>query len=478
MSDPLDRVVEALRTAPVPPGPSAEVMAATVAAVTDRAKPLHAERRRRVMRIVGYGTAGTLAAGVLVAAGVLWVGAGSVTALEEALKKAERATSYRVVFTDRRGDATTEIATLHIQGTSFRLDKSNGAVVLQEITPNGVTTLTLDPLNSTARLVKFPGANPDAALAFVTDPLADFRNEKDWVVREADKEAIDGRAMRVYEITPVKPAPNRHPCKLWVDAASGLPVRMSETKGEQVERVRTYHAWNEKFDPKMFEMIVPEGYTLIEVDPDGTPKRKKGEQFVVLRRAADNAEKADSCRMETRTEAGGKVVRSWTIVRSGTRVRSESGHGTITVTDHATHMSLRLDAKTKQAQLGVSAPHKPHKIVTLEAAVLSGRLAAIVAEVGEGAEDTVRVLGPENINGRPTTAYQFTSPNGGFMPGRVWTVWIDPKTELPVRMRFSDPGDPEVNTLEFVAWGEKMDEALFRFDVPDGYKRVEPEPKK
>lgn len=63
------------------------------------------------------------------------------------------------------------------------------------------------------------------------------------------------------------------------------------------------------------------------------------------------------------------------------------------------------------------------------------------------------------------------------LPGGTWVLWVDPKTDLPARLRVNKPGRADkVATLEveFSDWDKEFDAKLFSTDVPAGFKVVEP----
>src|SRR5262245_27142925 len=96
--DYLEDAIGALRAAPIPACPSAELAAATVAAAQVRSTgspPVEPARhrlsRRTVMRYLSYGSAATAAAALV----ALWLFGGSAVALDDALKRVEAAKTVR-----------------------------------------------------------------------------------------------------------------------------------------------------------------------------------------------------------------------------------------------------------------------------------------------------------------------------------------------------------------------------------------------
>ncbi len=61
-------------------------------------------------------------------------------------------------------------------------------------------------------------------------------------------------------------------------------------------------------------------------------------------------------------------------------------------------------------------------------------------------------------------------------PPGDWVLWVDPKTELPVKMTYegkTTAGDKEVavhKVYEKFVWNTKLDDKLFEMKAPEGYK--------
>jgi hypothetical protein len=61
-----------------------------------------------------------------------------------------------------------------------------------------------------------------------------------------------------------------------------------------------------------------------------------------------------------------------------------------------------------------------------------------------------------------------------------WVIWVDPKTELPVKITYEGTtlvGDKEpklTKTIEGFSRNEKLDDNLFDTKVPDGYTEGTP----
>ena len=89
-------------------------------------------------------------------------------------------------------------------------------------------------------------------------------------------------------------------------------------------------------------------------------------------------------------------------------------------------------------------------------------------------KDAVRNLPDEKIDGRKTIVFR-AEIKGIPLPekGMVWKVWVDPKTELPVRMEFTavdEHGKPVSYAMYDIEFDRPFDPALFSFVPPAGYK--------
>src|SRR5262249_41491813 len=124
--DILDKAIGALRDVPVPDGPPAELVAATVGAINQRlarAAPAGPSRRRRTRRYAGYPAAGAVAVATL--AGVLGFGGSSAAArVQKALDNAAKAKSVKVtvmlINVEIEGKMT-HVQTMFRQGDMIRM---------------------------------------------------------------------------------------------------------------------------------------------------------------------------------------------------------------------------------------------------------------------------------------------------------------------------------------------------------------------
>ncbi len=189
-----------------------------------------------------------------------------------------------------------------------------------------------------------------------------------------------------------------------------------------------------------------------------------------VQKAIDNAEKASSVKVTATIENKGKVTHVHTVYRQGDAVRMETVQDAelpdkpVVVADLKTRKALTLLPATKTAtrsELGAQE--------TQAVAGMLGDFAGLKAHLGGGDDKAVKALGEEKIGDRKTTAYEITA--NGPIPG-VWKVWVDPKTDFPVRLRLAGEAKQSL-TFDFEDWNKKFDAKLFSQDVPEGYKLPE-----
>ena len=86
------------------------------------------------------------------------------------------------------------------------------------------------------------------------------------------------------------------------------------------------------------------------------------------------------------------------------------------------------------------------------------------------------------MNGTRTIVYRTDKVDMLLFEGKAKTnFWIDPNTDLPVKIVIQDrnPKSPTLLRLEQFSWNKPLDEELFKLDVPAGYtvrKVMGPEP--
>jgi len=261
--DPLDEATSALREIIVPPGPRQELTTATVAAVNNRlagttlaGEFAHRQRRRKLMRYIGYGTAIVIV--VATAAAVFWFSGSSAAAkVQKARDTAAKAKSVRVVV---KKAGTAECVSI-VQGDMIRNEEPGKSVIITDVKSR--KALELDLVRKTARWEDLDDAavrELSLGLASLGDELGFYSSDK---VTELPGEKIGERETKVFaiEITVKDLKGNDLTIKrtLWVDKKTDLPVRF-QCHDPTGDLISEFDSWNEEFDPKLFELKVPEGF--------------------------------------------------------------------------------------------------------------------------------------------------------------------------------------------------------------------------
>jgi outer membrane lipoprotein-sorting protein len=483
MTDPLDAAIGALRAAPVP-----QLPADLVTDVTSRlpAEPARASRRKKLMRYARYGAATAAAVALSVAAGLLWPAETSAAAhVHKALDNAAKAKSVKV--TARLVNAEVPGKMTHIQ-TMFRQDdmlRIETVWAPPEVPDKPVTvadlmtrqSLTLLPGLKTATRSTL-GVEESRGLAAVMGDFAGMTARltggDDKAVKAVGGEQIGGRRTKAYEIT-VKEPKVAHPgvWTVWVDPETELPVRLADS---QRALVLDFEDWNKDFDPKLFTLDVPAGYTLTE--PPAPPAESP---LVLLRRAADKAAKAKSVRLVFTREYEGKSEPMMTVhIRDGRSRwddRRPGKDGTLIV-DTAARTVLELNHKDMTAT---------RKTLEGAAARDAGDYHAVFFDplkvLRQTKDMTVKELGGEKLGGRAMRVYMCSHPGNQEHAAMTGVLWVDEKTNLPARLKLLQDGVvtegrkppyPRADTvIAFEDWDKEFDPKLFAQDVPAGYKVVE-----
>ena len=150
---------------------------------------------------------------------------------------------------------------------------------------------TIDFVSKTFTTVSMAG-RPDEQMA---DPIDTLVHLADKDVERVDDKMLDSRKSRVYKLLRVDVGGEHHTlkederAKLWVDAESGLPVRLEAEllppggDGKTKSSVAMEDLqWNKPLDPGLFKLEAPEGFKVI----DGNMGFRRGEPSALTRSSA------------------------------------------------------------------------------------------------------------------------------------------------------------------------------------------------
>jgi outer membrane lipoprotein-sorting protein len=276
--DILDDAAEALRNIAVPAGPPEDLVQETLARLRSEERTWEAnrlrERRRIMFRIARYGGLATAAAAVVVVLGSLWLmhqSAAAAPAFAAVVANVQKAKSVTFRMTQKLMPHSPTIpGKWYFQGDNARLEI---------VDPQGevAEAIVVDYRNKKGMKLNFvkKTAAPipvDKKMPTGFNPIDSLRKAKDSDAKFIGNEERDGRKTRVYEFTEVDVLGLRgkikegDTAKLWVDADSGLPVRMVlevsfMTNGKfKSSLIFEDFQWDKPLPADLFKLEVPPGF--------------------------------------------------------------------------------------------------------------------------------------------------------------------------------------------------------------------------
>jgi outer membrane lipoprotein-sorting protein len=398
------------------------------------------------------------------------------------LDKAAKAKSVKVIAKLMTQDKLTHVATYYRQGDVIRMETvwmppevPAKPVVVADLKTRKMITLV--PESKTAQRGTL-GAQESQALTAMMGNFAGMKagltGGDDKAVKAVGEERVGGRRTTVYELTVKVPLPGVW--KVWVDPETELPVRFTDAEGTR-RITLTFEDWNKEFDPKLFSLDVPEGYKL-----NDSPTPPAEQPVALLRQAAEKAAKAKSYRyvqIRIPQEDTAALPRRVTNLYRGPLQRQEgqdTAQPQIIIADWANKRVLQLDTAVKTASW--------IPVTDAEAAETRRQIAdlpRLVTDQFKGDPDyDLKERPRELVNGRPTRVIEARRKPGAKPAGpnesvvELSVVWVDAETGLPARfrMRSQEPAGPMETIGLFDKWNEEFDPALFKPDVPAGYKVV------
>jgi hypothetical protein len=290
--DLVDRATAALRATNIPAGPSPELIASTVEAMksppTVPAASRRPERKMTMARIVRYSgwTAAFVSVGV-VAGWLILFDRLAATAFADVIEKVKNAKSVSfvskiptIIQGSKRGVLEQKF---YIQGDSFRMEIPSAqaqAIVPPDAPPilmamiadaRQKKLLQLDYVGKTGQSIHADEKQWQAMSKGLANPIETLRRLKNDDAERLPDEVLNGKKTHVYRLKQGNvflgvTVGKDDPAKLWVDPATGLPVKIAvgdTEKGEQFIIFEQF-AWNQQLDPAMFSVELPAGFTVKE----------------------------------------------------------------------------------------------------------------------------------------------------------------------------------------------------------------------
>lgn len=194
-----------------------------------------------------------------------------------------------------------------------------------------------------------------------------------------------------------------------------------------------------------------------------------------LKQAVEKAEKAKTVRMQIELDAGkdGKITAK-NFIDDG-KFRSEIEPAGLVVV---------VNGKADPKGVMWITPAKTYRTLDPEKDELvkqvTGNVKKALEQFKIPADDKVKGLADEYLDGRKTKVYEIKDVDLPEMKAKAdLKMWIDPKTDMPVRSRVTAKiGEQTVTaTATYLGYDEELDPKLFETKIPEGYKKME-EPKK
>ncbi len=268
--DGLNQAVGALRDAPIPAGPPAELTAATLAAIRERLAGIvpsesarQLQQRRRIMRYLRIGAFSATAA-TFVGAMILLTWNGSAIAFEKVREKVKKVDSVTYVDTQVDPQGYTKEVRYYNRGKQSRMELvKTGNVYVFDYAKR--KALSIAPSIRAYELYEILEEDTDAQSAQF---VAEVKRLLEGTAVEDGTETIDEIKATTFKIDGGTMYNTKANYRVWVDPKTALPVRISyerkqtdPTDASLVKRTFGHFDWNPTLKDELFSLEVPEGYT-------------------------------------------------------------------------------------------------------------------------------------------------------------------------------------------------------------------------
>jgi outer membrane lipoprotein-sorting protein len=268
--DVLDQATEALRNAPVPPGPPDDLVAATVQAVESRDRadvpfgPASGGRRSRLIRALRYAAAAAAVVALFTLAVLPWPGGERAVAFGRVLANVQTARSVTFVETQKFPGQRPLHLKYFLEGNHVRIELENGTAGILIVDTRTKKGVLLYPAIKAAKVLD---RDPQFHANEIADwkPLDDLLRLKDQRPEPAGRTTIDGQETQVVRVRDGKWGDSLGDWTIWIDPRTERPVKIqfeSKNFAPPVTKTLEHFSWNEKLDAKLFEVSVPHGYRL------------------------------------------------------------------------------------------------------------------------------------------------------------------------------------------------------------------------
>ena len=243
-----------------------------------------------MFRIARYSSIAAAAAVVGVVAGYfLLVDPTASVTFAQVIENVTKAESISFVFRQKLGSQPVMVSRMCLMGSGLRCDLVDveGVRELKALRESGQLPVILTLIGDTSKkealqldhfrktAIRTPIAAETAAE--IGNPVEQLRHVKGEDAELIGHERQGGRTVQVYRLTHLdfmgvkaRDPKDGDEMKVWVDAETGLPVRirlegaLSQTGKDHSFLEWEGFVWNAPLDPALFSLEIPEGYTVVE----------------------------------------------------------------------------------------------------------------------------------------------------------------------------------------------------------------------
>ncbi len=188
---------------------------------------------------------------------------------------------------------------------------------------------------------------------------------------------------------------------------------------------------------------------------------------IVLADVVEKSTQAKSVTFVLKVKSGNRTVLDVKSYLQGNGLRCELPNGIVYVENAKERKELYLDMPNKEAAYydfpkDAASLWNTHPIQWLQQVTKPDDAKFLGHETLEGCEVEVFLTKQIGVFTKGTKSY-------GFAPEHTIKIWVDPQTELPLKIEVRDPHAKNVMTFAQMKWNEPLGFDLFRLDVPDGF---------
>lgn len=229
-----------------------------------------------MFRIARYGSLSAAALALAALAGwFTFMNGTAKVAFADVVKKMKEAKSVQLVVKQKFGKQPEFAFDWYIEGQHIRMESPGQVVVVVDLKKKQSVQLERMRKKAYRKSISKDATKP------YNNFLYQLRNLRPEGAKRRADEKIDGRTALVYEFDDLSKInfmgleSAEGQMKIWVDPKSKLPVKIvvkANTNADRKSTDRPFDTtltfekfeWNKKFDPSLFSLEIPKGYTVVD----------------------------------------------------------------------------------------------------------------------------------------------------------------------------------------------------------------------